>query len=151
MQRNTGQMKQGHYVQSAIVQTVNRRTLAIRYSQKVVYAEATGIVILTDQQGHALPSPVQWAMLFFIKDIVDGQNTIINRYGLYLQNIVPQTPGTTNPTAPKPTGEENPGITQSAAIPNQDAQTTESEAPPLPSASSTPATTTTPATKNPTN
>ena len=146
MQRNTVQMKQGHYVQSAIVQTVNHKTLAIRYAQKVVYAEATGIVILTDQQGHSQTSATQWAMLFYIKDIVDNRNTIINRYGLYLQNIVPQTPGTANPTAPKPTGDESQGTSQnspaaqtaSSATPDQTGQigqptqSTGAEAPPLP-------------------
>jgi hypothetical protein len=155
MQRNIVQMKQGHYVQSAIVQTVNHKTLAIRYAQKVVYAEATGIVILTDQEGHSQTSATQWAMLFYIKDIVDGSNNIINRYGLYLQNIVPQTPGTNNPTAPKPTGDENPGnsqnsqsiqtspSTQATAAPTpeqtaqngQPSQITGSEAPPLPTPS----------------
>jgi hypothetical protein len=127
MQRNINQMKQP-LRQSAIVQSVNHKTLAIRYAQKVVYAEATGVVILTDQSGHSQTNPTQWAMLFYIKDIIDGHNTIVNRYGLYLQNIVPQTPGTSNPTAPKPTGEELPGNSQTATL-----EQTTPEAPPLPS------------------
>jgi hypothetical protein len=142
VQRNINQMKQGHFVQSAIVQSVNHKTLAIRYAQKVVYAEATGVVILTDQSGHSQTNPTQWAMLFYIKDIIDSHNTIVNRYGLYLQNIVPQTPGTSNPTAPKPTGEELPGNSQTATL-----EQTTPEAPPLPSTTAPTATPALPAQK----
>jgi hypothetical protein len=133
MQRNTTLLKQKRFVQSAIIQTVNRKTLAIRYSQKVVYAEATGLLILTNQEGGSQIAPAQWAMLLFIKDIVDNRNNIVNRYGLYLQNIVLQPPGTINPTAPKPTGEENTPRTQSATALNSDqgTQNAAPEAPPL--------------------
>ena len=117
MQQQAAQMTSGHYLQSAIVQSVNRTSLAIRYSQKIVYAEATGVLILTDREGHSQTTPTQWAMLLYIKDIVDSHYSIVNRYGLYLQNIIPQTPGTANPDAPKPTGEEF-GSNQSTPAPS---------------------------------
>lgn len=106
MQQNATQMKNGQYFQSAIVQDINRTTLAIHYSQKIVYCEANGVVILTDKEGHSQTTPTQWAMLIYIKDVLDNNATIVNRYGLYLQNIVPQNPGTVNSNVPKPTGEE---------------------------------------------
>lgn len=106
MQQQATQMQNGHYFQSAIVQDINRTTLAIRYNQKVVYCEANGVVILTDKDGHSQTTPIQWAMLIYIKNVLDNNATIVNRYGLYLQSIVPQNPGTVNKNVPQPTGEE---------------------------------------------
>jgi hypothetical protein len=145
MQKHSAELKNNGFVQSAIIQRVNRKTLAIRYSQKVVYAEATGLIILTNREAHSQLAPTQWAMLLYIKDVIDSSNTIINRYGLYLQNLVLQTPGTLNPTAPKPTGDENanqPGVPVNQ---EQNTQNTPLEAPPLTTVS--PPTPTPPATK----
>jgi hypothetical protein len=93
----------------AIVTGLNPETLVINRAQKFVYAEALGTVIMS-KPDKATPTDLQWRCLLYIveplsylKTKTPQQQIAGNEWGLYLQQIVEQPPGTINEDSPKPT------------------------------------------------
>lgn len=98
--------------QFAIVTGLIPNTLVINRSQNFVYAEATGVVMLT-KDNRSTPSEVQWRCLIYIVNPLTNMTTKTpggriagNQYGLYLQQILEQAPGTVNPDSPRPTTQD---------------------------------------------
>lgn len=98
--------------QFAILTGLVPQTLVINRSQNFVYAEATGVVMLT-RDNRSTPSEVQWRCLIYIVNPLTSMETKTpggrlagNQYGLYLQQILEQAPGTVNPDSPRPTTQD---------------------------------------------
>lgn len=80
-------------------------TLVINRTERFVYAEVTGITMLT-RPDRSTPTETQWRCLLYIIDPFNNQDDIPSagsHYGLYLQQIIEQPPGTVNPDSPRPT------------------------------------------------
>jgi hypothetical protein len=106
------QLRREGISQFSIVTGIVPETLVINRKENFVYAEATGVVMMT-KENKSTPSEVQWRTLLYIVDPISGETTKTpggsvagNQYGLYLQQVVEQTPGTINPDSPKPTTED---------------------------------------------
>ncbi len=98
--------------QFALVTGIIPNTLVINRKERFVYAEVTGVVMLA-RQNKSTPSEVQWRCLLYIVEPLSslesktpGGRVAGNQFGLYLQQIVEQTPGTVNSDSPRPTTED---------------------------------------------
>jgi len=98
--------------QFAIVTGINPDTLVINRTEKFIYAEAIGVTTFA-RRDKSIPSQTQWRCLIYILEPVSSLETNTpggrvagNEYGLYLQQIVEQAPGTVNPDSPQPTTQD---------------------------------------------
>lgn len=105
-------LKEEGISQFAIVTGIVPNTLVINRKERFVYAEVTGVVMLA-RQNKSTPSEVQWRCLLYIVEPLSslesktpGGRVAGNQFGLYLQQIVEQTPGTVNSDSPRPTTED---------------------------------------------
>lgn len=109
LRQNSDQMEQSGTSQMAIITGLNPETLVINRAQKFVYAEALGTVIIS-REDKATPTQIQWRCLIYIVEPLSYSKSDTptgeingNEWGLYLQQIMEQSPGTLNEDSPKPT------------------------------------------------
>lgn len=104
-----GNMKNEGVSQFAVVTGVNPETLAIDYKRKMAYIEVYGTIVLS-QENKTKKTDVQWRCLCYLVDPsaklltnTPGGKRLGNRFGIYLQQLEEQPPGTINKDILKPT------------------------------------------------
>jgi hypothetical protein len=104
-----GSMKNEGVSQFAVVTGVNPETLAIDYRRKMAYIEVYGTIVLS-QENKTKKTDVQWRCLCYLVDPstklltnTPGGKRLGNRFGIYLQQVEEQPPGTVNKDILSPT------------------------------------------------
>lgn len=112
VKKQSDSLKEQGISQFAIVTGIIPHTLVINRNERYIYAEVTGINMLT-KRDKSTPTEAQWRCLLYIVDPLASMNSNTpggriagNQHGLYLQQIVEQTPGTINTDSPRPTTED---------------------------------------------
>ena len=106
-----GNMKNEGVSQFAVVTGINPETLAIDYKRKMAYVEVYGTIVLS-QENKTKKTDVQWRCFAYLVDPstklltnTPGGKQLGNRFGIYLQQLEEQPPGTINKDVLKPTQE----------------------------------------------
>jgi hypothetical protein len=108
---NSASYKNDGVSEFVVLTGINPETVVINNRKKMAYVEVVGSV-LTTKNNKTKKTDSQWRCVFYLVNPAIGTSAASggknngNRFGIYLQQIVEQPPGTLNPDSPKPTRED---------------------------------------------